>query len=397
MRYVLLGLLVPLVLLFSAPVPQIAGYQADPSKYPLLTRLTSEVSSCPPNNIDRMLLLNAWIYQSLSVKDYKRDSNLPCLPSQYCLSEETLSLLDGICGHRATLMIDVANNLNISSTRDVKFFDVPIAGSHVACEINIAGSWHFFDPTFGIYFVEPTRPDTPLSIQQAQYLYPDIQVRKAQVPGWLGEWSSFTELQDAYAKGTLYANVIDSFFTNPYHNWLSYDIATTYFITDAIFDDENQIFEKPVYLDARDKISGKLGEANARWDDMTQYIHEVNYGQVYHPYLYLLGRDIIHNTPNIIHRYSVISSAPGDFLIELTLIEPVPEDAIKYFLTKVEQAVLDWSPESNTTKVELTEKTLRVSCKTRPPITTLSIWLAGIFSRNHGFHIDCIDWSFSPD
>lgn len=397
MRYVLLGLLVPLVLLFSAPAPQIAGYQADSSKYPLLTRLTSEVSSLPSLHIDRMSLLNAWVYKSLSVKMYGLGDRPPCENGKFCTSEQTLSLLDGICGHRTILMEDVANNLGISSTRDVKIFDIPAAGSHVACEINIAGSWHFFDPAFGIYFAETRRPDTPISIEQAQYLYPDIMVMQVQVPGWLGEWSSFTELQDTYAKGTLYANVTDSFFTNPYHNLPSYDIATTYFITDAIFDNENQTFKKPVYLDARDKMSGKLGEANARWDDMTQYIHEVNYGQVYHPYLYLLGRDTIHNTPNIIHRYSVISSAPGDFLIELTLIEPVPEDAIKYFLTRVEHAVLDWSPESNTTKVELKEKTLRVSCKTKPPITTLSLWLAGIFSRNHGFHIDCIDWSFSPD
>ena len=62
----------------------------------------------------------------------------------------------GICGHAALTFAAIVQHLGYS-VRSVQFFYTTpdgTADSHIADEVFYDGGWHFFDPTFGVYWTD---------------------------------------------------------------------------------------------------------------------------------------------------------------------------------------------------------------------------------------------------
>jgi hypothetical protein len=74
------------------------------------------------------------------------------------MANDCLSQKKGICGDRAIAMIMTMRRNNPSLPARIvgifglSGFGVECHASHACMEVYYSGSWHFFDPTFGVYF-----------------------------------------------------------------------------------------------------------------------------------------------------------------------------------------------------------------------------------------------------
>lgn len=60
----------------------------------------------------------------------------------------------GSCGTQTYILMDILKNLRIPA-RELQFWHIdgnPV--SHAACEVYYDDSWHYFDPTWGLYFMD---------------------------------------------------------------------------------------------------------------------------------------------------------------------------------------------------------------------------------------------------
>ena len=97
--------------------------------------------------ISSMQMVNAFI------SDYRT----PATQNSICdcqgnAAEKGWYLSVGSCGIRSYIMMEIMFYLNIPA-REIQFWHIdgnPF--SHVACEIYYNDSWHYFDPTWGLYF-----------------------------------------------------------------------------------------------------------------------------------------------------------------------------------------------------------------------------------------------------
>ncbi len=63
----------------------------------------------------------------------------------------------GICGHAALTLAAIIQHFGYS-VRSVQFYYTTPDGSpdsHIAAEVFYDGGWHYFDPTFGVFWTEP--------------------------------------------------------------------------------------------------------------------------------------------------------------------------------------------------------------------------------------------------
>lgn len=85
--------------------------------------------------------------------------------------ESVLGGQAGICGHAALTFADIVKHFGYE-VRSVQFYytDPPpysTPDSHIATEVYYDGSWHFFDPTFGVLWFDQTTGNV-LSITDAR-------------------------------------------------------------------------------------------------------------------------------------------------------------------------------------------------------------------------------------
>jgi hypothetical protein len=73
-------------------------------------------------------------------------------------ADSILSLQAGICGQASITFAAIMTGLGYS-VRSAQFYYATPSGnpdSHIAVEVYYGGGWHFFDPTFGVYWADAT-------------------------------------------------------------------------------------------------------------------------------------------------------------------------------------------------------------------------------------------------
>ena len=95
---------------------------------------------------------------SASAYGYLDKYNLP-LPS--ATPDSALGAQAGICGHAALTLAAIVKRFGYQ-VRSVQFYYTdpagpagpPVSDNHIADEVFYDGGWHFFDPTFGVYWTD---------------------------------------------------------------------------------------------------------------------------------------------------------------------------------------------------------------------------------------------------
>lgn len=88
---------------------------------------------------------------------------------------EALEMQAGICGNAATTMQTMLAHFHVEARRVDVYYSTPNASSngHTTVEVRYAGTWHWFDPTWGTIYVRPgTAQSRVLSLVQVLELSP---------------------------------------------------------------------------------------------------------------------------------------------------------------------------------------------------------------------------------
>jgi hypothetical protein len=360
----------------------------------LIHTLAASLDSNNLNDMEKTLVLTAWVYASISARGLTRENDFSCERGEFCMSEETLTLLDGSCGYRDVLMQDVLGMLRLP-TRRISFYGVPIQIGHTATEVLIDGKWHFIDSTFGIFFSKPENPDEPISLAEARHLYPDINIMHAQVAGWQGAWNDMPELEDLLIKEVLYSPRSAGAVEYPGRpDRIVADIEQTYFYSDMyIIEEENDVFLLPVYLDLRDQSAGNFGTEDSSIEDLIDYSHTTSFGEIYHPLMFLFGD---YQGINVGHKLVFLSDVEQRVSLTFTFVEPIDEEYRKYFVGQIEHATLDYTYENHQITFDWLANRLIVSFNIIPSATSIEINLGRAFGQSHYFHLDAIAWTGHP-
>jgi hypothetical protein len=363
-------------------------------KSSLIETLAASLATNDLHEMEKTLVLTAWVYASISARGLTRENDFSCERGEFCISEETLTLMDGSCGYRDILMQDVLGMLRLN-TRRVSFYGVPIQIGHTATEVFIDGKWHFIDSTFGIFFSKPENPYEPISLEEARHLYPDINIMHAQAAGWQGAWNAMPELKDLLIKGVLYSPRSAGAVKYPGRpDRIVADIEQTYFYSDMyIIEGENNIFLLPVYIDLRDQSAGNFGNTDSSIKDLIGHSHTTSFGEVYHPLMFLFGD---YQGANVGHQFMFLSDMNQQVSLTFTFIEPIDEEYRKYFVGQIEHSTLDYTYDKHQITFDWLDNKLIVSFNIIPPATSIEINLGRAFGQSHYFHLDAIAWTGHP-
>lgn len=110
----------------------------------LLNEAFDEALSKTPKNAsigEKVKRINWWVHTHL----YQVD---PEPPNTYL---KILEQRRGQCGSSSFVFQGLVKRLDLK-TRSVGLFCIPRQNGHVAAEVWYAGAWHFFDPSFGVFF-----------------------------------------------------------------------------------------------------------------------------------------------------------------------------------------------------------------------------------------------------
>lgn len=122
-------------------------------------------------------IMNGWIWTSL----------LPAGAGAEPTGAKSVPIvMNASCGWRDILMESLFEGIGIQHRR-VNFYDVPFQTNHTATELFINGKWMFFDSTFGIYFTRKGS-STPLSMEEARKVWPDVVIKQSTLTGWQGNF-----------------------------------------------------------------------------------------------------------------------------------------------------------------------------------------------------------------
>lgn len=71
-------------------------------------------------------------------------------------ADSILGAQAGICGHASVAFATIMSELGYPVRSAQFYFDTPAGDpdSHIAVEVQYDGAWHFFDPTFGVYWTD---------------------------------------------------------------------------------------------------------------------------------------------------------------------------------------------------------------------------------------------------
>jgi hypothetical protein len=79
-------------------------------------------------------------------------------------AEGALAAGSGICGHAALTFAAIVKHFGLK-VRSVQFYYADGVNNHISAEVFYDGEWHYYDPTWGAYYVQGGRV---LSIEQAR-------------------------------------------------------------------------------------------------------------------------------------------------------------------------------------------------------------------------------------
>lgn len=135
----------------------------------LLNEAFDEALSKTPKNAsidEKVKRINWWVHTHL----YQVD---PEPPNTYL---KILEQRRGQCGSSSFVFQGLVKRLGLK-TRSVGLFCIPRQNGHVGAEVWYEGAWHFFDPSFGVFFSSNAKVDGPVAS------YADIEAFPALVDG----------------------------------------------------------------------------------------------------------------------------------------------------------------------------------------------------------------------
>ncbi|MBI2377890.1 MAG: hypothetical protein HYV07_28060 [Deltaproteobacteria bacterium] len=360
---------------------------------PQLNLLATAIAGSATTELARAMLLFTWIYSSIGPTSLERHDEA-CGRDTLCIDEVTLDLLEGECGYRAMLMVDVLATLGVAARR-VGFFDIPSQIGHTALEVQIDGQWRFLDPTFGIYFADPASPDLPLSVTEARRRYSDVLIRKSRASPWQRAWADLTGLLDPNGSGG-FETISPGPVEHPFVPGLMIaDITQTYAVSTMHIDGSTIPYAQQIVIDAAAQPSGALGAADGRLDDLLGYAEAVSYGRVYTPFLFVLGTYARGIGPVVKDDFRFLTDEPRDLRLTLVFTRSVPATARRHLLSRLHHTALDYSVPRHQIDQVWEERSVTLSVRVLPPMSSLRVALNDEFGEQNNLHLDAILWAES--
>jgi hypothetical protein len=358
---------------------------------PKLLALAQSIAGAANDELDAALLLQSWLYASLTDNSIARDN--ACQGASLCIDEQTLTLLDGECGYRAMIMSDLLGAMGIP-VRRVDFFDIPYQIGHTAVEVQAAGAWRFIDPYFGLYFADPSNAALPLSIDDARKLYPDISIQRSAAPPWTGTWASVTELRAQLDAGG-YAQIQPGVVQHPTQPGnLIADVEQSYFSSMVYVDGSKGPLIQHITIDLRSTPTGSFGAVDGSASDLTRFGRPTSYGQTYTPYLFALGQAEYQSGPNVIDEFRFITAQAAVVHLDVAFVSPVDANAQRHFVGRVIHAAYDETLDNHLLLYEWPASDhVRISFNVVPPLTATRISLGLGYGYTHRLLLDAISWS----
>lgn len=355
-----------------------------------LAQLVRQVDALTASPKEKLLLLNAWVYSSLKGNFEGRS---------FTDSHAVLQTMTGDCGTRDILIRDVLGHLKVTN-RQINFFDIPVLAAHSATEAQMAGRWYFVDGTVGLYFADPEDLTTPLSIESARSLYPDIQLMRVAGKGWTGEWHNLEGALKELREGTLYQPYQENILFYPVpvgeeEQKVVGEVEKTFISSRLLPTSPEYAIAFPISLDLRTTPSGAVGEVDQSLQDLTGAFHPLSYGSAYDPYFYAFGI-LGENGPRVNKEYLFLTDVPRNLNLTFHFIKTVPQGSRRFFLTRIKHAIGDFSSQNTLLNPVWTDQTLTLKARVNPPLSTLYMQLSEDFAKSHAFALDAIQWESVP-
>jgi hypothetical protein len=359
---------------------------------PNLGKLAKELASEADSEVEAALLLSSWIYSSLSASGADRSAEAGCGGRAICLDEVTLTLLDGACGQRASLMIDVLGAMGIPAKR-VQFFNIPAQVSHVAVAVLAGGEEYFFDPTFGVFFADPEAPDLPLSIDEARRRPPEVWIRRIDAPGWTGSWASLSALADKIEADGM-VDVPRGPLIHPRQPGTAIaDVDLTYFLSTMHVEGRPGPFTQRITIDTQRQPKGSLGRVDASYRDLLDHAPKLSYGTTYTPFLYVIGTYAAGVGPNVEDEFRLLTTTKKRFELSLIFTEPVGEESRERLLGRLRHTALNTNIDNYLLEYTWGPDRLTLSFLIMPPMSMLLLTLGPEFGEENNLHLDAIQWT----
>jgi len=357
-----------------------------------LTALARALADEAKDELDAAHLLHTWIYASLAAEGDERPNQEACRGDQLCIDEQSLLILDGNCSYRASLMITVLASLGISS-RHVEFDNIPVQTSHTTVEVLADGSWHFFDPSFGLYFAGPSSLTTPFSIAEARRRFPDVSIQRTRAQAWTRSWVPMATLRSLLDQGG-YETIPAGPMPDPRSGPPVADAEQSYFSSAMYIEGQSDSYVQKLVLDVRSARTGGFGEEDHSLNDLTQYDPETSYGRTYFPWLYVLGTSWPGHRPNVSDELLVLSDRPGVLRFSVVFLSTVSPEVRRHFVGRVNHAVIDYTLENHLLSYDWGDDRVTISFGVEAPLTIARISLGEAFGESSQLLLDSIRWSF---
>ncbi|MBI4821066.1 MAG: transglutaminase domain-containing protein [Deltaproteobacteria bacterium] len=359
---------------------------------PQLTLLASAIGGAAQTDLARARLISTWIYASIGAESLPRSGEEVCRGDTLCIDELTLEMMDGQCGYRAMLMIDVLAALGMHARR-VNFFDIPAQIGHTAVEVQIDGLWRFFDPTFGIHFADPTSPNVPLSITEARRRYSDVVIQRSRAEPWRGTWADLSGLLDRDGAGG-FDTIPPGAVEHPFIPGLMIaDITQTYAVSTMGIEGTPTPYRQRIAIDLAHQPVGAFGAVDGRLDDLLGYAQSLSYGNSYTPFLFVVGTYAAALGPVVEDEFRFLTESPRDLRLTLTFTGRVLATERRYLLGRLHHAAVDYSVERHRIDFDWQDHSVTVSIRVLPPLSVLRLALEEEFGERRNFHLDAISWA----
>jgi hypothetical protein len=349
-------------------------------------RFSQEISLQELNDLQKLKLLNAWLYTSLKIRDPQNTSDL---------KKGILEQLTGSCGPRDVLIGDFFKEASINH-RQVNFYGIPGMVGHSATEVFINEDWRFVDATFGLYFALPEDPETPISLETARLSYPNIIVMKTVDKGWSGEWRDISTLAEQLDNKTLYAKdeTLNIFYPSKPDLLAGY-IEQTYITSVNAKLSPQDTLSIAIPISLKSDATGQIGALDEDLSDLTPFFLQVGRHKVYAPYCYVLGL-FGSKGPIVEKEFNFITDRVRNLKLTLHFLKDIPSSQRKYFLTQTQSPAVKQTQFFSSENYQWANRSLTLKIKVDPPSTRVKIFLSRGFATEHSYSLDGITWESLP-
>jgi hypothetical protein len=352
------------------------------------TRLLKETSKEKLSPYDLSRSLVAWTYISIGAQRPPRQSET---------EEETLRLLQAVCGHRDHLIRHFFQEKGYSHRR-VSFFGVPGQVGHSASEVLIDGKWVFLDGMFGLYFARPQEPNVPIGIVEARQSFPNVLVMKVAVPGWKGEWVPMREIVTNLRNETLFKPFKNNMVSHESSNKIVATISDTFFQSKLVVEAEGDWeMDWPQYFNLDTHPAHQIGVIDESAKDLNSVTFDLGKSSGYFPYLYVIGKN--YNGVFASADFNFISSQSRSLYLKLFFDRPVTQMAQSKLHFELDQAnAMFYSQDPELFKENLatvhwdSPNLATVEFRAHPPAARLQIYFEKTPPPYFAVTLDAIQW-----